>query len=166
MSIADTARSNAIPLEVKKDGLSQKQSGDWTLRFTVSALDMDERLTRAPMGTRFMAALVEINDDETPVEQPQAPTTQPTTDKPRMEWRELSPAVQSGIRCHEPVFWAFLREDCNRPEVTGEQAAATAVRKICGVNSRASFSTNRVAAGEWSRLDGQFQAWKQAEAMA
>ena len=45
MREAQAARRNAISLEVKKDGLQQRQSGDWMLRFTVAAVDMDRRIT-------------------------------------------------------------------------------------------------------------------------
>src|SRR5215467_10256322 len=65
---AQAATENAISLEVKKDGLSQRQSGDWSLRFTVASADMDRRLTEAQMGARFACVLVELNDDETPVD--------------------------------------------------------------------------------------------------
>jgi hypothetical protein len=65
---ARQARENAISFEVKKDGLQQRQSGDWVLRLTVQAVDMDQRITTAPMGTRFVCALVEVGDDEMPVD--------------------------------------------------------------------------------------------------
>ena len=68
MNQASQAAANAICLEVKKDGLRQRQSGEWCLSLTVSALDMDRRITAAAMGTRFQAVLVEVNDDETPVD--------------------------------------------------------------------------------------------------
>ncbi|UGX98754.1 hypothetical protein G6321_00028020 [Bradyrhizobium barranii subsp. barranii] len=68
MDLSDLARRNTISLEVKKDGLTQRQSGDWQLRLTIAAIDMDSRITQAPMGTRFACVLVEVNDDETPVD--------------------------------------------------------------------------------------------------
>src|SRR5215475_2539197 len=101
MHEAARARANAISFEAKKDGLSQRQSGDWQLRLTVAALDMDQRITSAPMGTRFQCVLVEINDDETPVDH---------AAQDRDKWRALGPTKQAGIRCNDPVFWAFLRE--------------------------------------------------------
>jgi len=68
MTPADHARNNAISLEAKKDALSQRQSGDWRVSFTVQGIDMDTRLTQAPMGTRYAVVLVEIGDDEQPVQ--------------------------------------------------------------------------------------------------
>lgn len=153
MTVADTARANAIPLELKKDGLQQRQNGDWVVRFTVSAADMDERITRAAMGTRFQAAFVEIGDDELPIEKPE---------KQKRDWTELKPSAQAAIRCNEPVFWSYLREHLYYPVNTADEAAET-VRKICGVNTRAAFNSNEKANDLWQNLDRDFGAWKMAE---
>ena len=70
MNAADKAIANSLQFECKKDGLKQLQSGEWTLSLKVHANDAPAPLLTAPMGTRYMAAIVELNDDETPVEQP------------------------------------------------------------------------------------------------
>lgn len=155
MNHADAAVANAIKLEVKKDGLTQRQSGDWQLRFTVQHTDMDDRLARAAMGTRFVAVLVEINDDETPVEHKA---------EERDKWRALGPAKQAGIRCHDPIFWAFIREEYG-VACDSEQIAARVVRDLCGVSTRSDlgkpgFSDQRVL---WFDVDMKFQAWKAKE---
>lgn len=146
MSVAAKAIANAIPLEIKKDAMRQTQSGDWKITFTVQASDMDQRLTSAAMGTRFQAALVEIGDDELP--------------KGKLDWRDVQPAAQAGIRCAEPIFWAFLREELNMRDEGSADNAASFVRKHCKVNSRAHFNTNPAAKAVWQSLDNQFQAWK------
>src|SRR5215813_12120738 len=120
MSEAETAANNAIAFEVKKDGLQQRQSGDWQLRFTVSAIDMDQRLSSVPMGTRFACVLVEINDDESPVDH-QAVA--------RDKWRDLGPTRQAGMRCKEPMFWAFLTDELHFGEIRNEEMAAQYVRE-------------------------------------
>jgi len=155
MDIASLATANAISLEVKKDGLTQRQSGDWQLRLTIGAIDMDQRITSAPMGTRFACVLVEINDDESPVNH-QA--------RERDKWRDLGPAKQAGIRCKEPTFWAWLNEECGYP-IANEADAAAAVRAICGVESRSDFSKPgfTVARQTWFDTDFQYQAWKAHE---
>jgi hypothetical protein len=166
MTQATKARANAIPLELKKDGLQQRQNGDWVLRFTVQASDMDERLTKAAMGTRFMAALVEIGENEEPV--PATITGSPPSTRPdgtkhgKMDWRELQPAAQAGIRCADPVFIAYLKEQ--QPNAwRAHQDAASLVRWICGVKSRSELGTNHLARVMWKTLDDQFQAWKALE---
>jgi hypothetical protein len=174
MTPADLARQNAIPLEVKKDGLQQRQNGDWVLRFVVQAADMDQRLTSAPMGTRFQVVLVEIDDSEMPVSpaaKENIATPQPAPDKPpaaakRMDWRELQPAAQAGIRCDDPVFWKFLHvEHCfpESPIIQNKEVAAHVIRTICNVQSRSELGTNHKARVLWKQLDDQFQAWKTYE---
>ena len=163
MNPADIARQNAIPLEVKKDGLQQRQNGDWVLRFVVQAADMDQRLTSAPMGTRFQVAMVEIGEDEMPITpQPAEPDRHPAGTK-RMDWRELQPAAQAGIRCADPVFWKFLIEEYGHPTASSDEAASS-VRGICKINSRSDLSVNHKARVIWHQLDGQFQAWKLIDA--
>lgn len=164
MTNADNARNQAISLEAKKDALSQRQSGDWKVSFTVQGIDMDARLTQAPMGTRYAMVLVEIGDDEMPVANPrQASQPQPAGEKGRMDWREVQPAAQAGIRSNDKEFWAFLREVMTYPDVRSPDAAAIAVRHICRVNSRSEFSTDHRKRVLWHQLDSQFQAWQAKE---
>jgi len=170
MSTADHARNNAISLEAKKDALSQRQSGDWKVSFTVQGTDMDQRLTAAPMGTRYAMVLVEIGDDELPVQketaakprQTSSPDT-PTGGAKRMDWRDMQPAAQAGIRCEEPVFWAFLTERYRDYWLESKSNAPECVRLICGVASRKELGTNHKARVVWKMLDDQFQAWKALE---
>jgi len=166
MTPADLAKANAISLEAKKDALSQRQSGDWKVSFTVQGIDMDQRLTAAPMGTRYAMVLVEIDDNELPVQQKEAsatprPATSPITptDGARHNWRDLQPAAQAGIRCEEPNFRAFLREEKGYAMVDSPRSAATAVREICGVNSRVELGTDHRKRVIWHQLDTEFQAW-------
>lgn len=149
------ARENAISFEVKKDGLQQRQSGDWVLRLTVQAVDMDQRITTAQMGTRFVCVLVEINDDETAVDHKMI-----AQDK----WRQLGPARQAGIRCKDPVFRAFLKE-VRFFEVTDEETAADVVRQLCRVASRADLDKvgNSASRLLWHDLDNEFQGWRVKE---
>lgn len=144
MSAAERAIANAIPLEVKKDGLQQRQNGDWVLRLVVQAADMDPRLTNAAMGTRYQAALVEVGDDEQP--------------KGRTDWRELQPAAQAGIRCADKRFQDYLAVEYGFDGETAEQAAET-VRSICGVKSRSELSSNHKARVIWHQLDAAYLQW-------
>lgn len=146
MSAAAKAVANAIPLELKKDAMRQTQSGDWKITFTVQAADMDQRLTSAAMGARFQAALVEIGDDELPKE------------KKQMDWRDVQPAAQAGIRCNEPRFRDYLAIEYGKTTNTPEDAAK-ALREISNVNSRAEFSTNPKARVFWHQLDSAYRDW-------
>jgi hypothetical protein len=184
MTPADLARNNAISLEAKKDALSQRQSGDWRVSFTVQGIDMDTRLTQAPMGTRYAVVLVEIGPDELPVQkearaapdQEVPPSTRPDRAKHgKIDWRDVQPAAQAGIRCNEAIFGAFLREKyaddwretagfLSGGEVTTEgDRRAECVRLICGVESRSELSTDHKARVIWKMLDDEFSAWKALE---
>lgn len=81
----------------------------------------------------------------------------------RMDWRDMQPAAQAGIRSNEPEFWAFLREVMTYPDVKDADTAAIAVRHICRVNSRTEFSTDHRKRVLWHQLDSQFQAWQAKE---
>ena len=86
---------------------------------------------------------------------------EPTGDK----WRDLGPARQAGIRCKDPIFWAFLSEECVGPKIASEEAAALFVRDLCCVASRSELNhpgkqRERVL---WTQLDDKFQAWKARE---
>ena len=159
-NLADLASANAISLEVKKDGLQQRQSGDWMLRLVFSSADYSDALGRAAMGARFACVMVEINDDETPVRHDA---------EDRDKWRALGPAKQAGIRCKDAVFWAYLREhgwgNTIYPHVRSEADAAHVVRECCNVLTRsdlgkAGFSDQRIL---WFDLDQKFLAWKARE---
>jgi hypothetical protein len=153
---AETARANAISFEVKKDGLQQRQSGDWQLRFTVSSTDMDQKLSAAPMGTRYACVLVEIDGDETPVNHKA---------QDRDKWRALGPTRQAGIRCKDPMFWAFLTEELHFLDINSEARATVAVRTHCGVSSRRELEQagNHRQRILWHDLDNSFQGWKARE---
>ncbi|MCW2218794.1 hypothetical protein M2232_002326 [Bradyrhizobium japonicum] len=154
--LSDLASSNSLQFEVKKDGLTQRQSGDWQLRFTIAAIDMDQRLAAAPMGTRFACVMVEIDDDETPVDH---------VARERDKWATLGPTTQAGIRCNEPTFWRFLEEEYRYRDIKDEATAAECVRHHCGVASRSDLGKpgRSEERQRWYRLDHQYQAWRVKE---
>lgn len=81
----------------------------------------------------------------------------------RMDWRDVQPSAQAGIRCGEPEFWAFLREEHGYHGAADPERAAAAVRHICVVKSRSEFSTDHRKRVLWHQLDSQFQAWQAKE---
>ncbi|MET4210487.1 hypothetical protein [Bradyrhizobium sp. LA2.1] len=97
---------------------------------------------------------------------PKPAQPQPVVDKPlagaKRDWRDMAPAQQAGIRCDEPAFVAFLKEE--RPDDWHEATdAAECVRMICGVSSRSELTTNHAARVIWHQLDTQYGAWKALE---
>lgn len=88
----------------------------------------------------------------------------PDSDKSgtKRDWRDLGPAQQAGIRCGEPVFIAFLKEQ-RADDWHEAKEAAECIRLICGVTSRSELGTNQKARVIWKQLDDQFGAWKALE---
>ena len=174
MTPADLALSAALSFEAKKDSMRQTQSGTWKVTFTVQATDVPRSLTEAMPGARYQVVIVEIGDDELPVQPKEVmPTVQPhprpiadarpepRQDKParaKRDWRDLLPSQQAGIRCSEGSFTEFLRFE--RPDDWNEEPdAARCVRLICGVESRADLNTNQKARVIWHQLNDQYEAW-------
>lgn len=95
----------------------------------------------------------------TPVKpQPELDTAPAGVKREKMNWRDVQPAAQAGIRCAEPTFRVFLREAKGQPNAD-ETEAADAVRFICGVNSRVQLGTEHAARVIWHQLDTEYQAW-------
>jgi hypothetical protein len=112
------------------------------------------------MGTIYECALVEKNDDGTPREH---------AVEVRDKWRDLGPTKQAGIRCSDPVFWAWLEEEGfplgNHLVCNCHDDAAEFVRAYCSVASRADlakpgFGQHRL---KWYEMDNAFQGWKAKE---
>jgi hypothetical protein len=66
-------------------------------------------------------------------------------------------SLEAVWRCQDPLFQRYLK-------VSNEGEAAEAVRKFCGISSRAGLNTDPGAAMAWRTLDGQFLAWKRGAA--
>lgn len=143
--IAEIAKENAIQIECKKDGLKQRQSGDWTITFTVAGDSMPADLTTAPMGTRYLAVLVELADNEEPVN--------------KRRWSDMKPSAQCAIRLVEPLFITFLREEYGLPVTAGHEEALAFVKTHLGIESRKELNTPGPEADAWLDMDKRYYAW-------
>jgi hypothetical protein len=76
----------------------------------------------------------------------------------RLPWNDVQPAAQSGIRCGEPTFRAFLSEVYGM-DTSDKLKTEQAVRIICCVNSRVEFGTDQRKRVLWKQLDTEYQAW-------
>jgi hypothetical protein len=89
----------------------------------------------------------------------QTQTAPPKSAKSPIDWRDLQPAAQAGIRSADPVFWKYLEEEQHMSVSNADEAAAS-IRGICLVRSRAELGTNHKARVLWKQLDDQFYAWQ------
>lgn len=179
MTNATKAREAAQHCEAKKHALRQTQDGI-VVAFVLHPNDIPPALQLAPLGTRYMLALVEIGEDETPINrkdgeadhpsngphktQP-APAESPATNAPTRARRpvaiEKRLAQQAGIAGADPVFQRFLYE-YEYAEGMDEEYAAAAIRRECGVKSRSEIIPGSQHAEAWDRLWSRFLAWKHA----
>jgi hypothetical protein len=152
---AAAAVANAVKFECKKDALRQRQSGDWVFSVVIASTDMSSAITGAAMGTRYQAVLVEIGDDEAPVDRKL---------EDRDKWRELGPVKQAGIRCKDVMFQTFLRDEMGDVDVVDEESAACYVRSYCNVLTRTELGKpGNDGKFLWLDLDNKYQAWKALE---
>jgi hypothetical protein len=86
-------------------------------------------------GQRFMAALVEIGDDELPVQQPEPEKA-----------KGGALAKLAGMLCAEPEFWNFLTHQfALTAKCESDRAAAEIIREVCDIGSRAELDSDPVA---------------------
>jgi hypothetical protein len=76
----------------------------------------------------------------------------------RRSWQDIPPPQQAGIRCEEPVFEAFLKEQYPEDWREAGNNAAECVRLICAVESRSQLAEG-VFRVIWHQLDTEYQAW-------
>jgi hypothetical protein len=106
-------------------------------------------------GQRFMAVLVQIGDDEQPVE--------PSEDRSQREGHAL--AKSAALICKSDAFQDFVSAALGwqpaKPEEREEQAADF-VRQRCRVESRSELDRSPTAAQLFARLMAEFRDWQAA----
>lgn len=101
-------------------------------------------------GQRFMAVLVELNDDETP-KAPEAPTP-----------KGGLLAKSAAMLCDTSQFQSFARERHEWDEaIAANQNAAEFIRSFCRVNSRAEIDHSPTARALFAQLMADYRAWQQ-----
>ena len=151
--------------EMQLAGWSETHNGGCKVTFWLpdaTELDAFRALTVRKGNTAghlFMAALVEVGDDEQPV-QPEPTAPEPETPKGGML------AKLAGMLCDQPEFWAFLNR-CNAnggQVIQNAEDAANFVREVCGVASRAELDHNHYAAERFHmEIRLPYVRWKQGD---
>ena len=176
MTPADLALANAIHFEGVQYAYRKTRDGV-VISFVVHPHDVPKGLADAPIGSRYIVALVQVGDDEQPVHQPESevmphsresvPTgpnnAQPQPDKAagakRKPWETLLPQQQAGMRINEPAFSEFLKE-VYPSEWRETSDANECLKLICGVASKKELELKQASRVIWHQLDGEFQAWE------
>jgi FtsP/CotA-like multicopper oxidase with cupredoxin domain len=132
-----------------KVAMRQTKDG-YALTLVIHPNDVPPGLFGSPVGQRYVAALVELDDHEQPVQ-------------PRKGVEEPGPlAVQyAGMLCREPGFWHWLNGyiDFGIPKVIDEATAAAALRQKLGIKSRSEIGTDPGVQDEFHRLAADYREW-------
>jgi len=122
--------------EIQLAGWSESHTSGCKVTFWLSSPDELEAFRALTVrkgntaGHRFMAALVEIGEDDLPVQQP-------TPEKPK--GGEL--ARLAGIWSNEPKFWRWVNAS-GFTAIDNDMQAAAYIRSVCEVESRAELDNN------------------------
>lgn len=177
MNIANEAIANSIQSEMVLYAYRKNKDGV-VVSFVVHPNDMPAELATAPIGSRFVAVLVQIGDDELPVKQtrkavvqnpkrtPHRVDARPEPHNPparaKRDWRDMPYPQQAAIRVGEATFAAYLREE--HPDEWHETGDADACMKlICRIESKRELGIEGKRATLWFQLDSAYQAWKAVE---
>jgi hypothetical protein len=136
------AEKNTVQCEVVKIAMSQDRNGH-VLKLSIHPNDLPKDLVLDPLGSRYMMVLAKLNDQDEVV--------QPA------EKSEGEKAVDiAGLLCRNPRFTQWLY-DTGQSFANDSSGAADAVRKICGINSRAELATNEKARDRFNKLKSAFE---------
>lgn len=141
MADNEWAKEHSIHCEVVKIGMSQDKNGH-ILKLAIHPNDLPQDLILDHLGSRYVMALVKLNDQDEPVK----------GEKKREADTVIS---QAGALCRNDRFQGWLA-DIGVAEAPTEQAAIEGIRDFCGIVSRSEFSTNENARNKFMELRRQF----------
>jgi len=142
-NLADAAREAAISVEAKLAGFSKRGDGGLSLRFTIHPNDIVPEIMNAPLGTRYLVALVELDDNEEP------------------KFKPLNHlAQQAALLCKEPLFWNFLTDSSlDGVRITSEEMAINKIYRDCAISSRREIRPGTTAALAWQDIVDKFKMY-------
>jgi len=135
------AKDSALIFEAVKVSLRQTKDGAM-LTLSVHPNDFPQDLFKAWVGTRYQCVLVELNDQDEPVQ---------TT-----ESKEGKEAVaRAGILCRDVLFQNWMHEGYPLVSSLGEVTEETTAKSVClccEIDSRAELKTNESARNLFNEL--------------
>jgi hypothetical protein len=122
--------------------MSQDKNGH-ILKLAIHPNDLPQDLILDHLGSRYIMALVKLNDQDEPVM--------------GVKKRESDTVIsQAGALCRNDRFQTWLADIGVALEAT-EKSAIEGVRDFCGIVSRSEFSTNENARHKFMELRRQFE---------
>jgi hypothetical protein len=145
----ETIRGSALSFEAVKVSMSQDKNGI-ILRLNVHPNDCPKELHTDWVGTRYMIAMVRLNDDDTP------------DDRGYVEIQKI--IASAGLLCRNSEFYIFIHETYKTPWVLTppemEAVCTETVKKVCDIKSRTEFRDNETARRKFLALRDDFMVWK------
>tara|TARA_R110000824_G_scaffold239542_4_gene428206 strand:- start:4161 stop:4637 length:477 start_codon:yes stop_codon:yes gene_type:complete len=145
-----TPEDYVLKFEAVKTSFRQTRDG-YHLTLVLHPNDVPNELYTSWVGTRYQCVMVELNDEDKPVE--------------REGVEEGRRAVATAAQlCRSDKFQIFIGQLCPKPgdkllppyDLTTEDATAARLRHLCGVESRGEFADNELARVELEKLKQRF----------
>ena len=134
-------RDAAVNFEAVKISMSQDRNGI-TLRLSLHPNECPPSLHTDWVGSRYMVAMVKLNDQEEPV-------------VPEQE-REIKKMISSaGMLCRNEDFGVFIGAEDNT-----EESIANTMRAMLEIQSRTDLRNNSEAREKFKNLTEGFERWK------
>ena len=134
-------RDAAVNFEAVKISMSQDRNGI-TLRLSLHPNECPPSLHTDWVGSRYMVAMVKLNDQEEPV-------------VPEQE-REIKKMISSaGMLCRNEDFGIFIGAEDNT-----EESIANTMRAKLEIQSRTDLRNNSEAREKFKKISEEFERWK------
>ena len=147
----DNIRDAAMNFEAVKVSMSQDRNGI-ILRLNVHPNDCPPELHTDWVGTRYVVAMVRLNDQDEP--------------EMREEHQYIERMIASaGLLCRNAEFGKYMNDvgyiDEHDP-VKLERAVTDGLREHCGIKSRSEFRNDPEARKKFEQLREDFKSWKKS----
>lgn len=119
--------------ELQLKGWAESDKQGRTVRFLCSGDEDDHPFKAFTPNTRFAVVLVEIGDDEKPVQQEQ---------KASVDHTKLKLSNQAALLCKDGDFWLWLGSKAWGVTVASESTATALVKEFMGIDSRSELDIN------------------------
>lgn len=144
MGIAMESDQYVLSFEAVKTSVRQTKDG-YHLTLVVHPNDVPKDLFTSWVGSRYQCALVQLDDQNQPVEREDATS-------------ERKLVATAGQLCRSPRFQAWVQREHPSPVVATDEegAAAERLREMCEVESRAELAHNPESAVRFNEIKERF----------
>ncbi len=138
----ETSQFEAVKVSMKQD------NSGYVLTLRIHPDEVPEEILRDFVGSRYMAVLVRLNEEERPMNR----EAELAKDMVRI----------SGMLCRDPQFWEFLSEAGGIIEKS-EKEATEWLKDHLKVESRSDIAKSPQATEKMLGVKQEFTAWKQRD---